>query len=242
MKKDTCQNSLVSKAEKVYRDEGLAAVCARAGVKIGNILFRSNSAFWFSRDLVDCPITDTEGSDSTQDPGSFSTVTPGELAELLRNRKDLAWAVDPRELNIATSMKHQWTCWRLDGETVAFCKVGRRRIFIVDFEKAISLPDNLAFLSDVYVFAHARKRGIGRQLLLATMNSLARDSVSVLSCHIPLSNLVSTKLFISLGFRPLGQIHFVRILGLPMFSVRPEVMLEKMAAGSRKHSVRSYVF
>ena len=242
MKKDTCQNSLASRAEEVYRNEGLAAVCARAGIKIKNTFFRSNSAFWFARDLVSCPVADTEGFAGARVPGSFSSVTPGELGELLLNRKDLAWAVDPRELRIASSLKHPWTCWRLDGETVAFCKVGRGRVFIVDFEKPISLPDNLAFLSDVYVFAHARKRGIGRQLLLATMDSLARDSVSALSCHIPSSNRVSTRLFISLGFRPFGQIDFVRILGLSMFSVRPELMLEKMVLGSRKHPARFGAF
>jgi ribosomal protein S18 acetylase RimI-like enzyme len=235
VKKDICQKSLVSRAKDVYRDEGLAPVSRRAGAKIRNILFRSNAAFWFARDLVGSPVLDTDGAADEHVPGMFSLIAPGELAKLLLNCKGRAWAVDPRELSIASRLKHQWTCWRLDGEIVAFCKVGRGRVFVVDFERPISLPDNLAFLSDVYVFPHARKKGIGRQLLLATMNSLVQGSVSVLSCHIPPGNTASTRLFVSLGFRPFGQIRFIRIMGLSMFSRRPEAMLETMTVRNRKH-------
>jgi ribosomal protein S18 acetylase RimI-like enzyme len=229
VRKDIYRKSLVSKASDVYREEGLAAVCRRAGAKLKNFFFRSNSACWFARELVSSSLTEKEQVASAPVPGSFSPVTPQELAKWVWDRRDLAWAVDPRELESASRLKHQWACWKLDGEIVAFCKVGGRRVFIVDFEKLVSLPKNLAFLSDVYVLPHARRKGIGRQLLVATMNSLRQDSFCVLSCHIPSSNQASIRLFSSLGFRSFGKIRFIRILGLPIFSMKPEVMLGKMA-------------
>ena len=92
----------------------------------------------------------------------------------------------------------------------------------------IRLPERVAFLSDILVLPAARRRGIGRALLIESMRMLREESFAVLGCHIPEGNQASVRLFSSVGFRPLGRIQFVRILGLPRFSTTPEEMLESM--------------
>jgi ribosomal protein S18 acetylase RimI-like enzyme len=228
MKKGVYQESLVSKAVDAYRNQGLAAVGQRGAAKFTNFFFRSNEAVWFYRELVCLPLSEEGKPRDAQVLGSFSPVVPEELAQWLKERKDLAWAGDSRELEIASRLRHPWTCWKLGREIVAFCKVGGGQVFIVDFERVLSLPEKLAFMSDVYVLPHARKQGIARELLLATMNSLREHSFSIVSCHIPAGNRASTRLFSSLGFRPFHKIRFTRILGVQIFSTKPEEVLRKM--------------
>lgn len=230
MKTDVYPKNLVSRALRVYRKQGLVVVGEKTAAKLKNFFFRSNEAIWFARELVHSRLHAPATHSGAETHGSFSCIAPQELARWLRERNDLTWAADTRELEIASSLKHPWTCWRLGGEIVAFCKIGGGQVFIVDFERALVLPEKLAFLSDVYVLPSARRKGIGRQLLLATMSFLKELSFSVLSCHIPARNQASVKLFSSLGFRPFGKIRFVRIVGVSTFSTKPELMLVEMTA------------
>ena len=232
MKNDTHKRRLIRKAWELYKAEGFAAAGNRAAVRFKDLLVRSNAAVWFAKELGHSP-----PPERAPVPGSFSRVAPQVLAEWLWRRRGLSWAADPRELEIASPLEHPWTCWRLANEIVAFCKLGGGRVFIEDFERAVSLPKGLVFLSDIYVLSEARRKGIGRALLVATMNSLKQQSFSVLSCHIPATNHASAGLFGSLGFRSYGRVQFLRILGLPMFSIKPEQMLGKMAIA--EHDARS---
>jgi len=230
VKTDIYPKNLASRALRVYRKQGLVVAGEKTAAKLKNFFFRSNEAIWFARELVRSPLHSPATHSGEETPGSFSPILPEELARWLRDRDDLAWAADPRELEIASSLKHPWTCWRDGSDIVAFCKTGGGQVFIVDFERVLVLPERLAFLSDVYVLPGARRKGVGRRLLLASMSLLKERSFSVLSCHIPARNRASVKLFSSLGFQPFGKIRFVRIMGASTFSTRPELMLAEMTA------------
>ncbi|MBN1503767.1 MAG: GNAT family N-acetyltransferase [Candidatus Eisenbacteria bacterium] len=162
--------------------------------------------------------------------GDFAVADPLELGGWLRESAGLAWAADDRELEVAVSCGHKWTLWRLDGETVAFCKVGGGSVFIVDFDRAFDLPVGLIYLSDVYVMSRMRGKGIGRALLAATMRFLADNSFTGVVCHIPRKNVASAGLFGSLGFVRLGEVRFVRVFGMPFYSTRPERLLEELSS------------
>jgi ribosomal protein S18 acetylase RimI-like enzyme len=160
-------------------------------------------------------------------PGDFVPVWPQEFGGWLRRADELAWAADPRELEVAAACGHRWTSWNLAGDTVAFCKVGGRRVFVVDFDKALCLPGGLAYLSDVYVLPGMRRKGIGRGLLARTLEFLGENSFTGVVCHIPERNEPSAALFRSLGFELLGKVRFTRVLGIPAFSTRPEELLQR---------------
>ncbi|KPJ59720.1 MAG: hypothetical protein AMJ46_10240 [Latescibacteria bacterium DG_63] len=222
--RDTHERGLVDRALELYRSEGGRAVARRVSAKLRNLLLRRNAALWYGRALVS-PLP----AGTAQVPGTFSPIEPDELAGWLLESEELAWAADPRELRVASRLKHDWTCWRLCGQIVAFCKIGHGRVFIVDFERTVSLPERVSFLSDVYVLEAMRRKGIARELLLATMDLLRVKSVVAIGCHIPSGNRPSIRLFTSLGFRPFGEVRFTRILGLPFFSTRPEAILRRMS-------------
>jgi len=223
---NTLQSGLFRRAVQVRQSEGCGQVLRRAGAKLGTALFKSNSGIWFGRDLTAVLPEAMPGV-----VGEVSVVEPVELAAWLRSKKQLAWAADERELAVAEKHAHHWTKWTLQGETVAFCKVGGGRVFLVDFDRTLDLPEALSFLSDVYVVSHMRGKGIGRELLLKTMGTLIDSSFTRMACHIPSSNKVSLRLFESVGFRAYGKIRFTRIAGVAAYSVRPERMLEKIRLG-----------
>jgi len=254
-----------SRALEVWRTRGTKELLRRVAARLESMVFKTNSAVWFGKELlsaVPAPassgpaplqlggglITKNELAAQTiaasqvggDVPGDFAAVEPRELGEWLRQSSGLAWAVDVRELEIAAECGHRWTSWTLGGETVAFCKVGGRRVFMVDFDRPLDLPARVAYLSDVYVVSQMRRRGIGRALLAGTLGFLRENSFSGVVCHIPGSNEPSAHLFRSLGFAPLGEVRFTRVLGIPLFSTRPEKLLEKMSSkcGSPK-SARS---
>lgn len=184
--------------------------------------------------LVHVPQTGVPGTPARERnvPGSLVTIEPMELAQWLWSTNDLAWAADTRELEVASRHSHSWISWRIDSEIVAFCKVGGSRVFVEDFDRALDLPGGIALISDVYVTAHMRRKGIARELLLATMSHLKEKSFCGVACHIPASNEPSIRLFKSVGFESLGKIRFTRLLGMPIFSRRPEDLLKRFAAMS----------
>jgi ribosomal protein S18 acetylase RimI-like enzyme len=210
-------------------------------------VFKANSAVWYGKVLspADSPAvavaarsgrTAAVPDAAPSRPGyeasdDFAVVDPLELAGWLRHTEGLAWAADERELEVAAACGHRWTSWAPGGRTAAFCKVGGGRVFIVDFDRAFGLPSRIAYISDVYVMSRMRRKGIGRALLEETLRFLIDDSFTGVACHIPRSNAASARLFGSLGFAPLGEVRFTRVLGIPFFSTRPERLLEKMASG-----------
>ena len=213
---------------------------------MGSAVFKTNSAVWFGKELS--PADSQPGAASRQPgggvagfgpsspsavgatTGDFAVADPRELAEWLRRSGGLAWAADERELDVAVECGHRWTLWAPGGQTVAFCKVGGGRVFIVDFDRALDLPGRIAYLSDLYVTPQMRRKGIGTALLVETLQFLRNESSAGVVCHIPRSNTASAGLFGSLGFVPLGQVRFTRILGIQLFSTRPERLLERMSS------------
>jgi ribosomal protein S18 acetylase RimI-like enzyme len=224
MKTRTYQRDLAHRTREVYGSKGGKAVAEKAFGKLGNLLFRRNAALWYGRELVSLP---SQGK--AEVPGTFSPIEPDELARWLLESKELEWAADPRELRVASRRRHGWTCWRLCGEIAAFCKIGHGSVFIVDFEREVSVPERVSFLSDVYVVKAMRRRGIARRLLLDTMDLLRVKSFVAMGSHVPADNLTSIRLFNSLGFRPFGEVRFTRVMGLPLFSTRPETVLKRMS-------------
>ena len=212
---------------------------------MGSAVFKTNAAVWYGRvlsptDSVDgagreragraaADITAASSRRGDEAAGDFSVVDPHELAVWLRRTEGLAWAADERELEVAAACGHRWTSWACGGRTAAFCKVGGGRVFIVDFDAAFELPGRIAYLSDVYVMSQMRRKGTGRALLEETLRFLKDNSFDGIVCHIPRGNAASARLFGSLGFRPLGEVRFTRVLGIRFFSTRPEKLLEKMS-------------
>ncbi|UCF79026.1 MAG: GNAT family N-acetyltransferase [Candidatus Eiseniibacteriota bacterium] len=231
--RDTSRRGLVDRVSEAYADGGCALVAKKTSASVKKALFRRSAALWYGRSLAS-----SLPAERSSVPGTFSPIGPSELALWLREGRALLWAADPRELEVASQLGHGWTCWKLCGEIAAFCKIGHGRVFVEDFDRAISLPAWFAFLSDVYVLKEMRRRGIARQLILSTMRLLKEDSFTGMGCHVPASNRASIALFTSLGFRSFGEIRFTRVLGFPIFSERPERILERMAASDSNESVR----
>ena len=219
----------------------------RTAKRLGSAVFKANSAVWYGKVLfpADSPAVTARprsgrtaaGPDAApsrpghEAAGDFAVVDPQELAGWLRRTEGLAWAADERELAVAAACGHRWTSWGTGGRPAAFCKVGGGRVFIVDFDRAFGLPSGIAYISDVYVMSQMRRKGIGWALLEETLRFLRDDSFAGVVCHIPRSNAASARLFGSLGFAPLGEVRFTRVLGIPFFSTRPERLLEKMSSG-----------
>ncbi len=219
------QRGLFGKTLEAWREEGCGGVVRRVLARTGKHLYKANSGVWLSRD-VDAPLKSV--SDIA---GDFSSVKPADLASWLRQTEGLAWAADERELATAEACAHLWTRWSVGGETVAFCKVGTGRVFVEDFDREVVLPDSIAFISDIYVSRGARRKGIGRALLVATIALLEERGARRVVCHIPPANQASAGLFESVGFGTLGEVRYTRILGVASFSVTPEQLLEKTKPG-----------
>jgi ribosomal protein S18 acetylase RimI-like enzyme len=224
MARSMSRRDLAVKIRDAYKDGGCRTVAAMSCARLSNLLLRRNAALWYGRELQSpLPLKRTDV------PGTFASIEPEELARWLLASEEVAWAADPRELEIASQLEHVWTCWRVCGEIAGFCKIGHARVFVVDFEREVPLPERLSLLSDVYVLEEMRRKGIARELLIATMEVLRRSSFAAMGCHIPQDNRASIRLFESLGFHSFGEIRFTRVLGVPFFSVRPESVLERIA-------------
>jgi len=220
----------VRRAAEILRTRGPRELVRRIAARLGSAVFKANSAVWYGRVLSPAAPGAASSRPGSAAAGDFAVVDPLELGEWLRRTEDLAWAADARELEVAAACGHRWTSWAAGGRTVAFCKVGGGKVFIVDFDRVFDLPRGIAYLSDVYVMSQMRRKGIGGVLLEETLRVLRDDSFAGVVCHIPRGNEASANLFGSLGFAPLGEVRFTRVLGIPFFSPRPERLLEEMSS------------
>lgn len=152
---------------------------------------------------------------------TFDLMSLNEASDFFkRNHKSFPWMFLERELEVALEAEHLFPCLRDKGKVVGYIKLGIGKVFIVDFERIMHIPPTTAFVYDTFVMPSHRHMGLGTLLVDMTAR-LARDKgFRNLWCHIPSWNGPSIRAFGKVGFKPVGEVRFLRLLGKEFFCRR----------------------
>jgi len=191
---------LNSKLKKAYLEGGLDLILNRAKDR----LWRTNSAWWFWRDLQ-TPILQFDA------PFQFS-VRQDRRDEILHYMKGKKYLSNDEE-RVAEEHGH-WFLGLFKGQEVkGFCKCGFKKVYLYDVKEILSLPDGLGFIYEYEVDEQLRHKGIGKVLITSVLGMLAEAGWKAASCHIPKRNIASIKVVESCGFKKIGLVRFVEVLG-----------------------------
>ncbi len=203
------------KVLSAYNENGLIGVGKRALYRISRLIYESNSAIWFKRDL-NAPV-------ATAPSGIPLTITFTHFNETFDwiEKLETPWMLHATELEVAREQGHLWVNAKNDRGIVAYIKLGFEKVYIVDYGKVIHFPQKVAFIYDTYVLPELRGHKIASHFVNELALYLKGKGYSSLMCHIPQWNIASIKSYERIGFERTGEIRCEKFMGFPMLSANP---------------------
>lgn len=171
-------------------------------------LFRYKKVGWYEKDLLDLPLQIKPKIEVKID---FTSTD--EVIDWIREKK-IEGSDDSFEIEYAQINKHYFPVIKYNDKIIGFEKIGFKKIFILDFEGFICLPDRAAMIYDTFILPEYRNLGMASFLTRESMIYLKNKGFEKIYCHILPTNKSSIKSFSKVGFKKIRNIYFLKILGL----------------------------
>lgn len=177
----------------------------------------TNKAAWYRLSLDEF-VPRSETTDSLR----FGFMDFDEASDFFRtNHEFFPWMFFDEEMQVARTARHMFPCLKDEDRVVGYIKLGIEKVFLLDFGRILNIPPDAAFIYDTFVAPPYRGRGTGATLIGMTAGFAREEGFRSLWCHIPPWNEPSKKAFGRCGFRPVGEVRFVRLLGRELLWKQP---------------------
>lgn len=205
---------MFSRIAEAYKERGLPGICVRIAKKAGRLLFDTNSAIWFEKNL-------SEGfPDVTISmPLEINLSAPEEVINWIKNHGE-HWMYIPKEIEVGLEENHYFALAKYNGNIIGYCRVGINRVYIPDYKKIIPLEPESAFICDTYVVAEFRNQNIATFLKIKLMQALRERGFKKIRNHVPAWNRSSLRVTEKLGFKRIAYIRHLRIFSCLKFYFR----------------------
>ena len=210
-----------ARVKTAYADHGLLGLFPAALARLGRLIYETNHACWFQRDL-----NETIAEAPPAIPVSFQHNNPHATIKWMRTLQKPS-IVDPAELAVAQAEGHYLVNVRHSGRIIGYVKVGFGRVYIQDFQGVAIFRPNEAFIYDTFVLPEFRRQGIASAAIEFCMRLLQRNGFTRLYCHIPTWNVASIKAYNRSGFQPLRSLRYRRIFGMGLLPENDIFTMEK---------------
>jgi ribosomal protein S18 acetylase RimI-like enzyme len=200
------EKSWFDKAKKIWREKGIFGLLRAVFLKLFELLFETNSAIWFKRDLSQ-PIEEFQA----KIPLTFVSDSPQRTLAWFRSF-GLSYLVHPKEIETGIEEKHYFFyVHKDDGEIVGGRTVGYGKVYIADFEGIVNFPEGIAFNYNIYVPPAMRGLGIATYLITQSLLFSKQKGYRKVMCHIPKWNQASIKAVTRCGFKKIKYVRFFRL-------------------------------
>jgi ribosomal protein S18 acetylase RimI-like enzyme len=205
---------MFERISEVYNKEGARGVCVRGARELLRLLFDTNSAIWFERNLLeDIPDVPMEM------PLEIVLSAPEELISWVKDHGE-RWMLSPREIELGLREKHYFAVAKYHGNIIAYCRIGINRVYIADYRKIIPLEPGTAFICESYVAPEFRNKNIASFLKVYLMRELRGRGYKKIRNHVPAWNKSSLRVSEKLGFRKTAYIRHFRVFNCLKFYFR----------------------
>jgi len=210
------KNLQIQKAKKIYKHLGLMGFLQQGLTKIISKIYLTNHAIWFKRNLHEKIID--------YSPKIDAKIQFGRKKETLKWIKSFGkdWMYNPKEMEIAKQENHHIVGVTSEGKTIGYIKLGFGRVYIQDYEQIINFPSQKAFIYDTFIQPELRGQGLAKYLINESIKFLKDKGFEEAVCHIPQWNKASISAYQKVGFQAVKRIRFAKVLGVRIFSSRPE--------------------
>jgi ribosomal protein S18 acetylase RimI-like enzyme len=211
----TKNQAYVKKIKEIYKYEGLKKLLGHVLKKILSLIFTSNSAIWFEKNLNE-DIVDFQ----KKIPLEINYSSTYQTIEWLINQNQ-DWLVHPKEIFTALKYNHYWPSVSKNEKIIGCIKIGFENVFIVDYNRIIKFPEKMAFIYDTYVLQKYRGKGVAKYLITQAILFLKSQGYTKVRCHIPDWNIASINAYEKIGFKKISHIICYRILGISIRKINP---------------------
>ena len=216
-----CFSYYYYKSKEIVKKEGFSTLIKKGIYKIKILIYATNKAIWFYRFLnntipqINIPnikIVIASQSEFEAWLQQHQTKFPWIYVE----QEVLATRNDPKIAFVA----------KVNDKIIGYLKVAVKNAYILDYDTHIKLPNDTAFIQDTFVLPEFRRRGIAKCIISKVIIYLKRHGYSKIFCHIPQWNIASIHTYTSLGFKPCGNIRFLRIFKWKIYTKNPEKLIK----------------
>ncbi len=200
---------MLQKCLAIYKERGLLELCSRMIRKISCGCISTTHAIWYVKHLSE------SSSDTRVQTGIPVSVDFCSFTETLNWIKDLneSWMLEDKERITAQNEKHYWVNIKDNQNIIGYLKIGLNRVYINDYERALSFDQDVAYIYDTFVLPAYRNKNIASYMIREVCNFLQTKGFSRVLCHIPIWNKASTKAYTKIGFRRKQAIRSFQVFG-----------------------------
>lgn len=213
----------VTKVRATYNLEGLPGVIKRTYLKLRNVFFVTNSAFWFRKNLNKSWCLTKNASD-----GFYVQFNSWhETKQFLINHHDtFPWMYIEEEIHVANEYSHIFPGLWHNRQMIGYLKIGVDKVYVIDFDNIINMPADTAIIYDSFVMPQYRRKGQAKLLIAESLSFLKSKGYKYVWCQIPKWNKASIKAFESCGFEKIKSIRFLRMFTKKLYLRDPEKLLK----------------
>lgn len=215
------------KTKRVLKRRGWLFLIKKLLWKVRHAVFATTSSVWLERSLEE-PIDVL--SPEIDIAISFLVSDKGSLIDWLDEKRDeFPWIYFKKEIEVAKADDHIFVLLLYRETIIGYIKVGKKHVYVHDFDSIISFPWDTAFLYDIFILPEYRGKRLALYAIERTMIYLRERQFKKMWCHIEKWNQASRKTFVRAGFREKGSIRFAKLCGFPLFikdRYKPMINLE----------------
>jgi len=203
------------KTKRILKRRGGLFLFKKLYKKIRHSTFRTTSSIWLEKSL-DLPVKPVlPGIDVTI---NFLVSDKSKLIEwLAKQHVKFPWMYFSKEIGVATADNHIFVTLLHRDEILGYIKVGKKQVYIHDFDSIVSFPPGTAFIYDTFILPEYRGKHLALYAIAKTIDYLKEKQFKKLWCHIEQWNQASLKTFRKAGFEEKGSIRFTKLCGVPFF-------------------------
>jgi len=176
--------------------------------RILSFIFTTNSAIWFEKDL-----TEELADYKAKIPVKIDMTSTSQTIEWLKNQK-LSWVIHPKEIAAALEYNHFWPSVRTNGKIIGCTKIGFDKVYIVDYNRVIELPERMAFFYDIFILPEYRGKSLAKHITIQAIKYLKKQGYTKVGLHVPPWNKASLSICKKMGFKKVSYIRYFRIFGV----------------------------
>jgi len=182
--------------------------------------WRTNHADWFCCQLPGKALALSEGEAASEACLIWDDYETS-IAWIREQSHRFKWIYNAREVEIGENYRHFYPLLLYGGKPVGYIKIALETAFVEDYEDCLPLTPDEAFICDTFILPESRGKGLARVMLEQALTRLGDQGLRFVFCHIPGWNTASIRLYQGLGFRRIGHVRYLRLLGLRLFSNDP---------------------
>lgn len=208
---------MISRIRRLWMKQGFTGVL-RA---LGRRLYDRHKSVWFELDLEEAPEVIVPRFD-----GRMDFDHPDRTIEYIRKRNEPG-TNDPVEIGSMNERGHLFVSV-MDGENIiGFVKVGWGTVYVLDFQSDIQVLPGDFFVIDIFIDPEARGLGAGPFLVSAASREMKKRGFKRGVMHVRDDKIPMLKTCARTGYREIGRVDYVSVMGKKIFRPHPSTFLGK---------------